>query len=71
MRYAPLFRQSAAGCSRGTIQVNARRESLIQYADLGDIVQMINLKTGGGLQDAVSEAKSLVREPTIPAGSGI
>jgi hypothetical protein len=50
------------------LQINARRQSFIQYADLGDIVKMLNLKTGGALQDAVNEAQSLVREPMIPTG---
>jgi hypothetical protein len=51
------------------LQVNARRLSFIQYADLGDIVKMLNMKTGGALQDGVNEAQSLVQEPTIPTGS--
>jgi hypothetical protein len=53
------------------VRINARRKSFIQYADLGDIVKMLNLETGGALQDAVNDAQSLVREPTIPAGSGV
>lgn len=36
----------------------------IQYADLADIVKMLNLKTGGSLQDPVNDAQSLVRERT-------
>jgi hypothetical protein len=54
--------------SPGMLQVNAGRQSFIQYADLGDIVKMLNLKTGGALQDAVNEAQNLVREPTTPTG---
>jgi hypothetical protein len=54
--------------SPAMVRTNAQRRSFIQYADLGDIVKMLNLKTGGALQDAVNEAQSLVREPTIPAG---
>jgi hypothetical protein len=50
--------------SPAMLQVNARRRSFIQYADLGDIVKMLNLKTGGALQDAVNEAQNLVRERT-------
>lgn len=53
------------------VRVNARRKSFIQYADLGDIVKMLNLKTGGALQDPVNEAQSLVRESTIPDASGV
>jgi hypothetical protein len=44
------------------VQINAQRKSFIKYADLQDIVKMLNLKSGGGLQDAVNEAQSLVRE---------
>jgi hypothetical protein len=51
------------------LRINAQRRSFIHYADLGDIVKMLNLETGGALQDAVNEAQSLVKEPTIPAGS--
>jgi hypothetical protein len=53
------------------LRINAQRRSFIQYADLGDIVKMLNLKTGGALQDAVNEAQSLVREPATPAESEI
>jgi hypothetical protein len=51
------------------LRINAQRQSFIQYADLGDIVKMLNLKTGGALQDAVNEAQTLVQEPTILTGS--
>jgi hypothetical protein len=51
------------------VQINAQRKSFIKYADLQDIVKMLNLKSGGALQDAVNEAQSLVNEPMIPAGS--
>ena len=44
------------------VQINDQRKSFIKYADLQDIVKMLNLKSGGGLQDAVNEAQSLVRE---------
>lgn len=33
----------------------------IQYADLADIVKMLDMKTGGRLQDPVNDAKSLVK----------
>lgn len=35
----------------------------IQYADLADIVKMLNQKTGGSLQDPVNDAQALVRSP--------
>ena len=46
------------------VAANRRRKSFIQYADLEDLVKMLNRTTGGGLQDAVNEAQSLVREAT-------
>lgn len=46
------------------VRINAQRKPFIRYADLGDIVKMLNLKTGGSLQDAVNEAQSFVREPS-------
>jgi len=52
------------------LRINAQRRSFIQYADLGDIVKMLNLKTGGALQDTVNEAQSLVRDPPLPVESG-
>ena len=44
------------------LQINAQCKSFIKYADLQDIVKMLNLKSGGGFQDTVNEAQSLVRE---------
>ncbi len=52
-------------------KINAERKSSIQYADLGDIVKMLDRKTGGALQDAVNEAQGFVREPTMPSASWI
>jgi hypothetical protein len=43
-------------------KINSESPAFIQYADLGDIVKMLNIKTGNSLQDAVNEAQSLVRE---------
>ena len=39
---------------------NKSSGTFIQYADLADIVKMIDIKTGGSLQDAVNEAQALV-----------
>lgn len=41
---------------------NSSSPARIQYADLADIVKMLDLKTGGALQDQVNEAQALVRE---------
>lgn len=40
---------------------NLANPARIQYADLADIVKMLDRKTGGSLQDPVNEAQSLVR----------
>jgi hypothetical protein len=37
----------------------------IQYADLADIVKMMNRKTGGLLQDPVNEAQQWVDLPVL------
>ena len=42
---------------------NLASPARIQYADLADIVKMLDLKTGGALQDPVNEAQALVRHP--------
>lgn len=44
------------------IRRNNESPAFIQYADLADIVKMLNIKTGGVLQDPVNEAQALVRE---------
>lgn len=40
---------------------NLQSQARIQYADLADIVKMLDMKTGGSLQHPVNEAQSLVR----------
>lgn len=44
------------------VKRNSESPAFIQYADLADIVKMLNIKTGGSLQDPVNEAQALVRE---------
>ena len=44
-------------------KANMDSPARIQYADLADIVKMLNIKTGGSLQDPVNEAQALVRYP--------
>ena len=39
---------------------NKSSGTFIQYGDLADIVKMLDVKTGGSLQDAVNEAQALV-----------
>ena len=44
------------------VQWNRENPTFIQYADLPDIVKMLDIKTGGNLQDPVNEAQKLVKE---------
>jgi hypothetical protein len=44
------------------VRRNNESPAFIQYADLADLVKMLNMKTGGSLQDPVNEAQALVRE---------
>jgi hypothetical protein len=41
-------------------QRNAESLAAVQYADLADLVKMLDIKTGGGIMDAVNEAQRLV-----------
>ncbi|MFT7472705.1 MAG: hypothetical protein ACI8XU_002608 [Kiritimatiellia bacterium] len=43
-------------------QINQEKGNYIQYADLSDLVKMLNLNTGGGVMDAVNDAQSLLRQ---------
>lgn len=44
-------------------RVNRDSPARIQYADIADIVKMLNIKTGGSLQDPVNVAQALVTYP--------
>lgn len=47
---------------------NRLRQAFVQYADLADIVKMLDVKTGGSLQEGVSEAQAWVcPSGTVPA----
>ncbi len=41
-------------------KLNLENQAYIEYADLADIVKMLNLKTGVRFQDIVNEAQSLL-----------
>lgn len=47
------------------IAKNAIAPPFIQYADLADLVKMLDVKTGGSLQDPVNEAQAWVRPASI------
>ncbi len=76
LRLVPISRRansSSGGLSEkwaikyhGTPEMRAKHlasPARIQYADLADIVKMLDRKTGGSLQDPVNEAQELVRVP--------
>jgi hypothetical protein len=42
------------------IAKNKQSPAFIQYADLADIVKMLDIKTGGSLQDGVNDGQALV-----------
>jgi len=44
------------------MEINKANPAQIQYADISDIVKMLDLKTGGSFQDPVNEAQSLLEE---------
>ena len=43
------------------MEANRRRGVFIQYADLTDLMLMLDMKLGGGVMDAVNEGQKLVR----------
>lgn len=46
---------------RDRMEANRRRGVFIQYADLTDLMLMLDMKLGGGVMDAVNEGQKLVR----------
>jgi hypothetical protein len=47
-------------------QRNLESRASVQYADLADLVKMLDIKTGGSIMDPVNEAQSWVRPPQEP-----
>jgi hypothetical protein len=43
------------------MEANRRRGVFVQYADLTDLMLMLDMKLGGGVMDAVNEGQKLVR----------
>lgn len=42
---------------------NLESRASVQYADLADLVKMLDIKTGGGVMDPINEAQALVCRP--------
>ena len=43
-------------------KINSEKNNFIQYADLSCLIKMLNIKTGGGVMDAVNEGQKLFLE---------
>jgi hypothetical protein len=79
LRIVPVSREansSHGGLSEGwaveyhsspaMMERNRLSQAAVQYADLSDIVKMLNMEGGGSLMDAVNEAQKLVALPDKP-----
>jgi len=49
--------------SRKMMEINKASRAVVQYADIADIVKMLNREGGGSLMDIVNDAQQLVRLP--------
>lgn len=76
LRIVPIYRSansSHGGLSEGwgvdhhssprMIEINRASQAVVQYADLADIVKMLNMEGGGSFMDIVNEAQKLVDLP--------
>ena len=45
------------------LEINRASQAVVQYADLADIVKMLNMEGGGSFMDIVNEAQKLVDLP--------
>ena len=48
------------------MELNRASQAVVQYADLSDIVKMLNMEGGGSFMDTVNEAQKLVALPKAP-----
>ena len=46
------------------MRINGESAAQIQYADVADLVKMLDIKTGNGLQDGVNDALKFFEIPT-------
>ena len=45
------------------VEINRASKAVVRYADLSDIVKMINMEGGGSFMEIVNEAQKLVDLP--------
>jgi hypothetical protein len=48
------------------MELNRASQAVIQYADLSDVVKMLNMEGGGSFMENVNEAQKLVDLPAPP-----
>jgi hypothetical protein len=78
LRIVPIFRKansSHGALSEGwaveyhssprMIKLNKASQAAVQYADLADVVKMLNMEGGGSFTDNVNDAQKLVDLPEI------
>ncbi len=46
------------------LKINKASKAAVQYADISDIVKMLNMEGGGSLMATVNEAQKLIELPT-------
>jgi hypothetical protein len=79
LRIVPISREansSHGGLSEGwgveyhsspkMMEINKASQAVVQYADLSDIVKMLNMEGGGSFMENVNEAQKLVDLPEVP-----
>lgn len=79
LRIVPISREansSHGGLSEGwgveyhssprMMELNRASQAVVQYADLSDIVKMLNMEGGGSFMENVNEAQKLVDLPDVP-----
>ena len=45
------------------MEINRTSQAMVQYADLADLVKMLNMEGGGSFMENVNEAQKLVDLP--------
>ena len=53
-------------CSNGANQMDEMTKAVVQYADLADVVKMLNIEGGGSFMQNVNDAQKLVDLPRAP-----
>jgi hypothetical protein len=49
-------------------EINRASQAVVQYADLADVVKMLNMEDGGSFMENVNQAQKLVDLPGVGSG---